>query len=231
MMNIINSILIILEERISNYFMIKNKKFCEDILNYQSDKIPPQLLGERSYPTEPQFIESGWYKKMLLRYSIAAMMSKRKVVFDSCSGLGWGTRIIDQTAKTILGMDNVKDAIMFSKKKFPISGGYLIGDALQVPIKSKQFDIVTAMETIEHFPYDSTLTYLKELFRLLKWGGILIGSTPLVSSREEADLECDKNEFHHYIFTRDEIVKQLKQSGFKFVYVFRTNPYFIALKV
>jgi ubiquinone/menaquinone biosynthesis C-methylase UbiE len=85
------------------------------------------------------------------------------------------------------------------------------------------------MESIEHFEHADILRYLDELKRVLKPGGILIGSSSFPATRDEAEVLCSKNPSHRYICTRAEIVDMLG-SRFAECRVFHNGMFFWARK-
>jgi 2-polyprenyl-3-methyl-5-hydroxy-6-metoxy-1,4-benzoquinol methylase len=50
------------------------------------------------------------------------------------------------------------------------------GDGETLPLKSKSFDVVICMDTLEHIKHDSKV--IKELFRILQPGGFAFISVP-----------------------------------------------------
>lgn len=78
----------------------------------------------------------------------------------------------------ITAVDIERRVIEFSKKKFPgISFEY--GDiAKGLDYESESFDKILFLEVIEHLPRGTEDKALKELYRLLKKGGLLVLSTP-----------------------------------------------------
>ncbi len=59
-----------------------------------------------------------------------------------------------------------------------LGGADIIGDVLRMPFADNTFDCVFCFETIEHV--ENPFTAIKEIYRVLKPGGIFIGSTPFM---------------------------------------------------
>jgi len=57
-----------------------------------------------------------------------------------------------------------------------IEFGFKLGSITNIPYKERQFDVVTALEVIEHI--DNPLLALKEIHRVLKKNGTFVMTTP-----------------------------------------------------
>lgn len=89
---------------------------------------------------------------------------------------------------------------------------------------------LTAIKSIEHFNLDDIKKYLEEIYRVLKTGGILIGSSSYPDIKEDAEFICSKNKYHLHICTKKELNDTLKECGFKNIKIFRNNLFFKAQK-
>jgi 2-polyprenyl-3-methyl-5-hydroxy-6-metoxy-1,4-benzoquinol methylase len=201
------------------------------ILHLKSDDITSNLIGERDVPGDKKFVKNNWWKVMLLRYGLAMHYSKGKNVLDTCSGLGWGSFLLEGVAKriTCVEIDNkcISTAIsIWNRKKID----YICASVLNIPIKDNSYDVVTAMESIEHFNQKNIESYLKEIYRVLKPGGILIGSSAFPNTEEEAQALCLHNIYHKHICTQREIEKILTDQGFKRITVYKNKLFFVAWK-
>lgn len=97
-------------------------------------------------------------------------------VLDAGCGDGFITNAISKlpSVTEVRGVDISKKAILVAKSKYP----HIIfeaGQATDLPFESNYFDIITAIELIEHV-YDTELMF-KEFSRVLKKGGHLIITT------------------------------------------------------
>jgi len=92
-------------------------------------------------------------------------------------------------------------------------------DASHLPYKSDTFDIIVAFDLIEHLRYPAM--FIKEAFRTIRTGGILIIKTPNPNSfgaKTKGDLwygKCDKT--HISIYPLNVWKKLLKNIGFNIV--------------
>jgi len=80
-------------------------------------------------------------------------------------------------------------------------------DAETLPFPDNTFDVVTLMETLEHF--HEPIKYLKEISRVLKPGGYILGTCP------HANLERyvhEDSRLHHQYYTEESLYKDLKEA-------------------
>ena len=78
------------------------------ILTFNSDNpIFKDVLTryERALPGDQDFQKNGWYEVMFTRYALGAHYSEGKCVLDTCSGLGWGSYLLDSVAKRVIALD------------------------------------------------------------------------------------------------------------------------------
>ena len=131
------------------------------------------FTGERYVPGIKGDIEI----EHLHRYALALELSKGKNVLDIASGEGYGSYLLSMLAKSVVGVDISKEAILHSSMKYIKSNlTFLCGSADRIPCESHSFDLVVSFETIEH--HDKHEEMLQEIKRVLKPDGILILSSP-----------------------------------------------------
>jgi ubiquinone/menaquinone biosynthesis C-methylase UbiE len=159
-------------------------------------------VDERMVPAKHK--GSGIYGEHIARYEAASGIVKNKVVLDIASGSGYGTYIISQHAKQVVGVDVSKDAIKYAANTYGSKNiSYKLGDGKTIPCADNFFDVVTSFETIEHL--DDYKNFMKEIKRVLKPDGLLILSTP-------NDLEfAEGNHFHIHEFAQDELLSLAKE--------------------
>ncbi len=210
---------------------ICNNTRVERIFKIKIDDSLKELIEERGLPSNEKFRENAWYQKMLLRYGLAMHYSKGKNVLETCSGLGWGAYLLDDVARSVACIEIDRKSINLSKQLWKTDKTeYINGSVLKIPAEDNKYDIVTAMESIEHFKIEDIKTYLGEMYRVLKPRGFLIGSSAFPDTREEADILCSKYKYHFYIYTTQEIKELLREQGFEKIKVFQNKIFFIARK-
>lgn len=188
-------------------------------------------ISERGLPFQDVYFFSGHYKTMLLRYLFAAnFFCKDNDVLETCCGLGWGAYLVSEQAKKVVAFDLDKTALDFCRKEWNADNVMWIeGNALDFSfLDGKKFDVVLAMETIEHFKKEDGEKYINNISLVLKNDGVLIGTSAFPTTRDEADKLASKNIHHPYIWTEKEM-KVLLSKYFK-NYVIINRWMFIAKK-
>lgn len=99
-------------------------------------------------------------------------IKRNSLVLDVGCGTGINTVKLKNKTKNIIGLD-VKN---FIKNEHKDSFKFVKGDGKKIPFKQNYFDFVTCWDVIEHIKEDSL--FLREIFRVLKPGGLLLLSTP-----------------------------------------------------
>ncbi len=209
----------------------KNKEIIDKVLTFTSSDVDFIAEEERAFPSDPEFIKSGYCNTMFKRYFFAgSFFCKDKIVLDSCSGLGWGTYILSHYSKTVTAFDMEHEAISFCKEAWECNNvSWLKGDALNISfLENKKFDVVTAFETIEHFTQTDGEEYVKQMSNALKNEGFLIGTSFFPKTKQKADKLCSTNKYHLHIFTENEM-DAILQKYFK-EYVIIDQWMFIARK-
>lgn len=179
-------------------------KRTEHILSLTSANLPPDICAceERGLPGDPEFQKNGWWRIMLARYALALEYARGKKALDCCCGLGWGAYLLSSKAQSVIGLDLDMDSLKFAADALRDEHLHLIcGDALHLPFVEESFDLVTSMESLEHFSREDGENLLLELRRVLKRCGLLIGSTFFARSEDEARQNLGRNPYHLHIWT------------------------------
>jgi ubiquinone/menaquinone biosynthesis C-methylase UbiE len=156
---------------------------------------------------------------------------KGKTVLDSCCGIGWGAFLLDAVASRTIAVDIDAPSLRLAKKLWPCCNTeYVKASALDLPFASETFGLVAAMESVEHFPEHQIDRYLGEISRVLKPGGILIGSSSFPETSKEAESIRARNPFHLHILTRLEMIGRLNNLGFEQIRIFTNRFFFFARK-
>ena len=86
-------------------------------------------------------------------------------------------------------------------------------NALSLHFQENTFDTVVSMEAIEHFTKSDGIQFILEAYRVLKKGGIFIGSTPQTENRNPLKLFALKkiDPFHLYLYSKSILEITLSQ--------------------
>jgi len=78
-------------------------------------------------------------------------------------------------------------------------------------LADRSVDVALAMESVEHFSRGDIRRYLDELARVLKPGGVLIGSSAFPETESDAKALCERNPWHLHVCTRTEMERLLEE--------------------
>lgn len=120
--------------------------------------------------------------RLRMHYEIAKnYLTKKDKVLDIACGEGWGSAILAQTARKVVGADISAEFIKQAKNRYNFTNlSFETHNALQTSFENESFDAVISMETIEHMEDDKR--FLSEMHRIIRTGGFFIISTPQSST-------------------------------------------------
>lgn len=184
-----------------------------------------EYSGERFLP---EICEGEIAIEHYQRYRFASQMTLGKLVLDAACGEGYGSSLIAQNAKKVIGLDIDKEAVNNANSKYGNDKlSFVEGSVETLPFENAYFDMVISYETIEHVNESVQKAFLTEIKRVLKPGGILIMSTP--NKTVYTDSVSSHNQFHIKEFYIQEYVDFLHEQ-FAYVELFSQFPdtgYFI----
>jgi SAM-dependent methyltransferase len=109
----------------------------------------------------------------LARYRFAAQRVRGMVVLDGACGSGYGKEIL--SAGEYTGIDIDPDAVRYATINY--GDGFIRGSVADLPLADESVDAVVSFETLEHLGEPDRA--LEEFARVLRLGGVLLGSLPL----------------------------------------------------
>lgn len=143
----------------------------------------------------------------LLRYYSILSLCSKKVVIDIACGTGYGSYILANVAKKVIGYDKDKDTIENNKKIYNLNNLFFdICSAEKIKCDSKSVDVVVSCETIEHLNPKISNLFLDEVLRVLKSKGIFFITTP---NKRKTEAFSNKNPFHINEFYMEDFEKEL----------------------
>jgi GT2 family glycosyltransferase/2-polyprenyl-3-methyl-5-hydroxy-6-metoxy-1,4-benzoquinol methylase/glycosyltransferase involved in cell wall biosynthesis/uncharacterized coiled-coil protein SlyX len=148
-----------------------------------------KFTGERYIPAEQGKIRLEHYH----RYAIALDVVKEKDVLDVACGEGYGSSIMADVARSVVGVDISVDAVQHATATYTKPNlTFRQGSATALGFADASFDVVVSFETIEHLAEQAQM--LAEIRRVLRPDGLLVISSPNrpVYSEESGE----HNEFH-----------------------------------
>lgn len=170
-----------------------------------------QWTGERYIPSINGDIEI----EHLHRYSFALNYVSMKDVLDIASGEGYGSNILAEVAKTVVGVDISNEAVYHAQSKYLKPNlRFCQGDCTRIPLANNSIDVVVSFETIEH--HDQHDAMLIEIKRVLRPNGLILISTP---DRDYHGAYSRDNEFHVKELNKFEF-QELLDHHFNYHYLF-----------
>lgn len=169
-------------------------------------------------------------------------------ILDIGCGNGRLYELVKEKSVDYVGIDNSEKMIEIAKKKFP-EARFLIADALNLPFKNEEFDAAFMIAVFPHIPSEKLqIQALSEVNRVLKKNGYLfitcwnlfqpkyflinlknrfknpkiyqgVGLRDFFIPWKSSKGEILAQRFHH-LFTKKELKKILKKSGFKIEKIF-----------
>jgi len=137
----------------------------------------------------------------------------RGKLLDVGFGYGFIEKGIPRDTFDLYGIEISHKAVKRIKKI--TKGNFKMGSILEVPFQNEFFDVVLALEVLEHISPHNTFKALGELKRVLKKQGMLLVSVPLNEELEEMyEKELNPNG-HVRVYTPELIKTELKIVGFK----------------
>lgn len=152
-----------------------------------------------------QQIIPDWLGRQLKRLGFTQDLN----ILDLGCGTGKMLKVLKQFGDTT-GVDSSKKAVAYAKAKG--AGKVVVGDATKLPFKKESFDVVTAMELLEHIKDDSGA--LRQWRRVLKPKGVLFLTCPAYMWMWGP---ADKFAHHERRYTRGQLVTLLKRNSFRVI--------------
>lgn len=145
----------------------------------------------------------------LQRYMGVSNLVRDKVVLDAACGEGYGSSILAQHAKEVIGVDISRETIEWARSKYNLENLSFLNCSIdKLPFPDNSIDVVVSFETIEHVSEEIQDKFMREIKRVLKFNGQLVISTP--NKLTYSDLPDKINPFHVKEFYTDEFNSFLK---------------------
>jgi SAM-dependent methyltransferase len=129
------------------------------------------------------------------RYLCAASLARGRVLDLAC-GVGYGAPILlgNPAVEDYVGVDVEYEAIAQARIDPPPKARFLQGSAFSLPFGDGSFDTIVSLETLEHL--DEPARALAEFRRVLRPGGVLVGSVPTAVFEAFCTAHYGPNPFH-----------------------------------
>ena len=151
-----------------------------------------EFTGERYVPNldSPEISYEHWH-----RYIYATQFVRDKVILDVACGEGYGSCLLAQSARQVIGVDISRETIDHAANKYVLPNlRFEVGSLASTGVKDSDVDGVVCFESIEHIGEEDQEAFLREVKRVLRPDGFLLISTP--NKLLYSDAPNYRNEFH-----------------------------------
>lgn len=156
-----------------------------------SDPVLP-FTGERF---TPECVREMWYEHWH-RYALAAQAAVGRRVLDAACGEGYGSALLAQRAREVIGIDLSAEAIAHARARYGQVAHlrFETGDVTALPARLGRFDLISSFETLEHVDAEAQQQMLAGFATLLADDGLLLLSSP--DKATYSDATGYQNPFH-----------------------------------
>lgn len=159
----------------------------------QPPGVPPlELTGERTLPDVPE--ENYWYRRHLAVYRWVAERCRGARVVDMACGEGYGTAVLAERAREVVGVDANPDAHEHARLKYTRPGLRFARALVEEFEEGAPWDAIVFLQTIEHVHEPGAL--LDRFASLLAPSGRLYVSTPNRLTLAPPGAERSDNPWH-----------------------------------
>ncbi|MFL6871544.1 MAG: methyltransferase domain-containing protein [Candidatus Azotimanducaceae bacterium] len=179
----------LMSRRNINHLLVRNDIGQETgIVSFHS--IAQKLSPEQLFIDTKKDDLSDNERRHIARYNFAAsFFSGSNKILDGACGCGYGSNILAATGASVVSVDLNMRAIDFAINRYGslerITGkiDFRRADLTTLCVPSNSLDGVVSLETLEHVDIGSCRTYIKNIRRWIKPGGILVASSPMLRYR------------------------------------------------
>jgi O-antigen biosynthesis protein len=152
------------------------------VLPFTGERYTPEVGGEIAL-------------EHLHRYALACEYAPGKHVLDIASGEGYGSGMLAETARSVVGIDISPEAVGHAQRRYQKNNlQFVLGDCVAIPLSNATVDLIVSFETIEHLKQHEKM--MREFRRVLRPEGMLLLSTPDKSIYSGSDNLGQKNPYH-----------------------------------
>lgn len=164
-----------------------------------------------------------------IKTAVKFVKKRNTKILDIGLGYGYFEKLFQRQNKNhkLSGIDLSKESIINIKKE--VKGSFKEGSVLKIPFRENSFEVVVALEIIEHLKASEVFKAYSEIKRVLAPGGQLIISVPVNETFYTKPQSTIKNpNLHMRAYTPELIKAELELAGFnvnkiKSLYAFSNN--------
>lgn len=183
------------ENKINVLIVTKSSKVYSYVTFHEiSGNLSPERLNLDKEKLDKYEIDVN---KHLLRYKFASCFINKKMdILDAACGTGYGSKILSKNAKSVLGLDYSKDAILLARSNYKSKNIKFLNENILNHNFKKKFDAIISLETLEHLDKKQSIFWLKKCRNLLKKKSIFLCSSPLLRVREGKPFITNPHHLH-----------------------------------
>lgn len=175
-----------------------------DVIKLHAEEHP--VVRTDSFESLEQFCLFLIHRKA---YEEAAALSKDKIVLDLGCNNGYGTRVIGEKCRRVIGVDVSPNAINQAADMIKADNiSFQLIDGKNLPFDDSVFDMIVCFQVIEHIA--NLHEFMSEILRVLSKNGLVIFTTPNAAIRLDPGMK-PWNKFHVQEFTGLELQKLLSK--------------------
>ena len=150
----------------------------------------------------------AWYEHWH-RYHWVKLLAADRTVVDIACGEGYGSDLLAQEARRVLGIDVDRQTLAAARARYPNDRlDFLQGSAERIPLADDCIDLLVSFETLEHLHGQEDM--IAEIARVIHDRGLAVISTPDrevyspdgVMHNDHHVKELDAQEFHELLAAR-----------------------------
>jgi SAM-dependent methyltransferase len=175
-----------------------------DMVQFQAEHHP--LVETKRFENLEQYC---LYLIHLRAYEEVRALARGKTVLDLGCNSGWGTLVLGEVARRVVGVDVSQTALDEARRRATSANiEFRRIDGEKLPFADGEFDIVASCQVIEHVA--DYVPYLGEILRVLSPDGIAVFSTPNARIRLDPGMK-PWYPFHVREFSGAELDELLRQ--------------------
>jgi len=128
--------------------------------------------GERTIPDQFNLYEF----ERIYRLVSDLYGNKSKIALDYGCGSGYGCSLLSARFGKVIGIDVSAEAIDYCRDAYPQE--FRVFDPSQQPFEDQFFDYIFSFQCFEHVPLELTSQYIRNIWQMLKIGGVSVVTTP-----------------------------------------------------
>ena len=165
-----------------------------------------EFTGERIVPGA---VDDDLLNEHISRYRFASTFAAGKRCLDAGCGLGYGTALLAEFARSTIGVDIDPGTVVVARKNHCLSGlTFSVSDVCHLPFAAESFDLTVSFEVVEHLA--DWKRFLAEIARVTAQDGIALVSTPNRNYYAESRGTSGPNPFHVHEFDYVEFVAAMR---------------------